>query len=272
MCSCSVLLGAVGCALLGVQQSGALPGLPADQHQATWNPLPTSCLFHGLTHPLLPTNCAPQIKFEPTVMVDRLAPTMTLGGAQLEDGDIVVFQRQLSQASRAVTGANRGSQQCCSQAMLPFPCWSTHHTTRVAQRDCWRTILRCSAQLLAQAVLFRNDAQQLPATPLQAEAASVQCPTAKDYLEFVRNRQLVTFRPLEGEVRLGPGLQVAGRPGVTWVSHGCTLRCTWHLAMSSRPPHAQPCTHLHLHSHPLHPPAGRGGRVGAGAAEERQLR
>ncbi|KAI7840976.1 hypothetical protein COHA_005205 [Chlorella ohadii] len=70
-----------------------------------------------------------EIKFEPTVMVDRLAPTMTLGGAQLEDGDIVVFQRQLS----------------------------------------------------------------------QAEAASVQCPTAKDYLEFVRNRQLVTFRPLEGE-------------------------------------------------------------------------
>lgn len=31
-------------------------------------------------------------------MVDRLPPTTTLSGAQLEDGDIIVFQRQLSQA------------------------------------------------------------------------------------------------------------------------------------------------------------------------------
>ena len=37
-----------------------------------------------------------EVKFEPSVMVDRLPPNTTLAQAQLEDGDILVFQRQLS--------------------------------------------------------------------------------------------------------------------------------------------------------------------------------
>ncbi|KAL4423841.1 hypothetical protein ABPG75_001142 [Micractinium tetrahymenae] len=68
-----------------------------------------------------------EVKFEPNVMVDRLTPTMTLAAAQLEDGDILVFQ------------------------------------------------------------------QAVP----QAEAAQMQCPTAKGFMEFVRNRQVVTFKPLD---------------------------------------------------------------------------
>ena len=38
-----------------------------------------------------------EVKFEPSVMVDKLGPTSTLANCQLEDGDILVFQRQLSQ-------------------------------------------------------------------------------------------------------------------------------------------------------------------------------
>lgn len=38
-----------------------------------------------------------EVKFEPTVMVDKLSPTVALVNAQLEDGDILVFQRQLPQ-------------------------------------------------------------------------------------------------------------------------------------------------------------------------------
>lgn len=56
---------------------------------------------------------APQIKFEPNVMVDSLSPTMTLSGAQLEDGDIIVFQRQLSQARE---GGGKGCSQGCIAA------------------------------------------------------------------------------------------------------------------------------------------------------------
>ena len=37
-----------------------------------------------------------EVKFEPTVMVDKLTPSVTLAGSQLEHGDILVFQRQLS--------------------------------------------------------------------------------------------------------------------------------------------------------------------------------
>jgi hypothetical protein len=38
-----------------------------------------------------------EVKYEPSVMVDRLAPGVSLAAAQLEHGDIIVFQRQLSQ-------------------------------------------------------------------------------------------------------------------------------------------------------------------------------
>lgn len=41
-----------------------------------------------------------EVKFEPSVMVDRLTPTMTLAAAQLEDGDILVFQRAVPQVGR----------------------------------------------------------------------------------------------------------------------------------------------------------------------------
>ncbi len=38
-----------------------------------------------------------EVKFEPSVMVERLAPSVTLAASQLEHGDILLFQRQLSQ-------------------------------------------------------------------------------------------------------------------------------------------------------------------------------
>lgn len=50
-----------------------------------------------LPHPAAPLQVYEEVKFEPSVMVDPLAPSVTLAGAQLEDGDILVFQRQLSQ-------------------------------------------------------------------------------------------------------------------------------------------------------------------------------
>ena len=38
-----------------------------------------------------------EVKFEPNVMVDLVSPTLTLSGAQLEDGDILVFQPRPTQ-------------------------------------------------------------------------------------------------------------------------------------------------------------------------------
>lgn len=40
-----------------------------------------------------------EVKFEPSVMVEDLRPGSTLQAAQLEDGDIVIFQCVLSEAS-----------------------------------------------------------------------------------------------------------------------------------------------------------------------------
>lgn len=68
-----------------------------------------------------------EVKFEPSVMVERLAPSVTLAAGQLEHGDILIFQRQLS----------------------------------------------------------------------QAEVSAMQCPTAKDFMNFVRNRQPVMFKALD---------------------------------------------------------------------------
>ncbi len=41
-----------------------------------------------------------EVKFEPSVMVDKLGPGITLASAQLEDGDILVFQQALPQVGR----------------------------------------------------------------------------------------------------------------------------------------------------------------------------
>jgi len=46
-----------------------------------------------------------EVKFEPTVMVDKLGPSVTLAAAQLEDGDILVFQRQVGSADWLGGGA-----------------------------------------------------------------------------------------------------------------------------------------------------------------------
>ena len=37
-----------------------------------------------------------EIKFDPSVMVERIGPDQTLAEAQLENGDIIVFQRRVS--------------------------------------------------------------------------------------------------------------------------------------------------------------------------------
>jgi hypothetical protein len=45
-----------------------------------------------------------EIKFEPSVMVDLLKPSMTLNACQLEDGDVLILQPALSRVSKAVQG------------------------------------------------------------------------------------------------------------------------------------------------------------------------
>eukprot|EP00192_Tetraselmis_astigmatica_P000385 CAMPEP_0117664232 /NCGR_PEP_ID=MMETSP0804-20121206/9096_1 /TAXON_ID=1074897 /ORGANISM="Tetraselmis astigmatica, Strain CCMP880" /LENGTH=1147 /DNA_ID=CAMNT_0005471423 /DNA_START=186 /DNA_END=3631 /DNA_ORIENTATION=+ len=77
--------------------------------------------------PDTPLNVFEEIKFDPSVMCELVPSTSTLSGAQLEHGDIICFQRRLSQ--EAAVG-------------LPYP-------------------------------------------------------TVKQYLDYVRNRQFVSFKPLE---------------------------------------------------------------------------
>lgn len=48
-----------------------------------------------------------EVKFEPAVMVDKLTPTKTLAMLQLEDGDILVFQRTLPQVGGTPAPAPR---------------------------------------------------------------------------------------------------------------------------------------------------------------------
>lgn len=62
-----------------------------------------------------PVDVYEEVKFEPAVMVDRLSPTSTLAACQLEDGDILVFQRQLSQVN------STGLCCCAFRAHLPEP-------------------------------------------------------------------------------------------------------------------------------------------------------
>lgn len=51
-----------------------------------------------------------EVKFEPSVMVERLAPSVTLAAGQLEHGDILIFQRQLSQVCAQHIAK---TMQCC---------------------------------------------------------------------------------------------------------------------------------------------------------------
>lgn len=65
----------------------------------------------------------------------------------------------------------------------------------------------------------------------------MQCPTAKDYLEFVRNRQLVTFRPLEGEVwHQGAWMEAAG--GHTRMRSACAWRSAGAVPLAAHFRHA----------------------------------
>jgi ubiquitin carboxyl-terminal hydrolase 7 len=74
-----------------------------------------------------------EIKFEPTVMVDRLGPSITLSGAQLEDGDIIVFQRQLSQRrARCSAPPPRSTLSLCATAS-----WSLSGRWRGRARRAW---------------------------------------------------------------------------------------------------------------------------------------
>ena len=152
-----------------------------------------------------------EVKFEPQLMCDLQNMAHTLAQAQLEDGDILCLQAELTE----VRGLSQWQQVLIAPrdprghlldlkwgaGCLELPACQSPVFTLPKPQSMPAHLQGCSVSSTSSCMLRRNSSRNstlmLTACASQEERASLPYPTVKDYLEWVRKRITVTFRRLE---------------------------------------------------------------------------